>query len=163
VVSTTIVYSRLLHFYRIIRTSPPARGDLKPWLLQQIKSEISNLFHSSASKRETELEREDGQTPIDSIEYGAVEDVFENIPDVPEASFLKKERKREKIEALYEAMEGEQELEDICYAILDGCERQPRFLAAELGVPVSEVNNRLKRLCRRAITIKQRLENDSGQ
>jgi predicted transcriptional regulator len=36
-------------------------------------------------------------------------------------------------------------------AILNGCEPKPRYLAAELGVSFEDINNRLKRLRRRAM------------
>jgi len=137
----------------------PARGTLKPWLMDQIRSEISNLYGSATHKRETHLERDAPEASTGIIEYSAVRNgVFDNVPDDPETIILAEERKKEIVNALYQAIENDEELEEIYFAILAGCEWQPRFLAAELGVPTSEINKRLKRLRRRAALVEQQLE-----
>ena len=66
---------------------------------------------------------------------------------------MKKEHllQAERVNALFQAVSGEQELEEVLEAIMNGCEPKPRYLAAELGVPVEDINNRLKRLRRRVL------------
>jgi uncharacterized protein YdbL (DUF1318 family) len=57
----------------------------------------------------------------------------------------------ERVDGLFQAVNDDPELEAVMSAILDGCEPKPRYLAAELGVSVEDINNRLKRLRRRAM------------
>ena len=45
---------------------------------------------------------------------------------------------------------GIPELEKVVDAVASGCEPKPRHLAMELGVPVEDIYNRMKRLRRRA-------------
>lgn len=57
------------------------------------------------------------------------------------------------VEQLLQAVSGEPELEQIVQLIISGCEPRPRYLATESGVPVNEINTRLKRLRRRALRL----------
>ena len=61
-----------------------------------------------------------------------------------------KARIRQKTETLAGIMEEDPELGEVLQVILAGCEPWPRHIAPELGISVREVDNRLKRLRRRA-------------
>ena len=54
--------------------------------------------------------------------------------------------------ALFAAVADHPELQEVIDAVLETGDTEPRHLAEHLDLPVSEVNNRLKRLRRRAIT-----------
>ena len=72
----------------------------------------------------------------------------------PEAILLEKEaaaQAAERADVVFQAVNDEPELEAVMSAILDGCEPKPRYLAAQLGISVEGINNRLKRLRRRAM------------
>ncbi len=57
----------------------------------------------------------------------------------------------ERANELFQAVSGEQELEEVLEAVMNGCAHTPRHLAAELDVPIQDINNRLKRIRRRAL------------
>lgn len=78
----------------------------------------------------------------------------------PEEILIDEEKEREKSEkalytysALYYAVEGDAELEEVLEAVINGCELKPRFLAQALNVPVKNIYNRLRRLRRKAMSI----------
>ncbi|MBM4431168.1 MAG: hypothetical protein FJ026_12600 [Chloroflexi bacterium] len=64
-----------------------------------------------------------------------------------------KARIRQKTETLAGIMEEDPELGEVLQVILAGCEPWPRHIAPELGISVREVDNRLKRLRRRAMCL----------
>ena len=135
----------------------PERGALVPWLKDQVKSIMDALARSAAHRYEREsLESMNEEGVGDKAEYQASKsDVHTPLqsPD-PKEAVLQQEDVEHQVDALYQAMDGDQELEEILSAILDGCERKPKLLAAELGVPVKDINNRLKRILRRAAKVK---------
>jgi hypothetical protein len=57
---------------------------------------------------------------------------------------------RQKTETLVGIVKEDPELGEVLQVILAGCEPWPRYIALELGISVREVDNRLKRLRRRA-------------
>jgi len=136
------------------RSWDPQKGPLVPWLRDQVKSEIDHLYHSAASRHEVLIpESEDGEELTDWIEHRSSQggDVSVVVSSQnPEEIVLKKEDIEKREDALFQATSGDPELEEILEIIAGGCAPRPRYLAAELGVPVTDVNNRLKRLRRRA-------------
>ena len=140
----------------------PAKGPLVPWLKDQIKSEIDALAKSAPHNREIPFpegeEGEERQDLQDKVEQRAVESgvLGRTRPQSPESIVLEREeaeRTAEKVNAIFQAVEGEPELEEVLDAILAGCVR-PRDLAEELDVPIREIYNRLRRLRRRASAIR---------
>jgi DNA-directed RNA polymerase specialized sigma24 family protein len=125
----------------------PTKGPLVPWLKDQVKSVIDALANAAVMRHET-------QAPEgDSIEE-FVEGPGASRSLSPEAILLEKEaaaQAAERADVLFQAVNEEPELEAVMSAILDGCEPKPRYLAAELGVSLEDINNRLKRLRRRAM------------
>jgi len=122
------------------RRYDPDKGELLPWLKDQVKSIIDHLARSAGHRRESETLQEEAIGP----------------PSNPEEGLLDEQARREadqRIEWLLRAVETKPELLDILMAILHGCEPKPRCLAGELRVSVREINNRIKRLRRLALTV----------
>lgn len=117
----------------------PAKGPLVPWLKDQVKSVIDALATSAPSRREAlagerdEEEQEEKELAVQ--------------PTHQEQRLLTTER----VNTLFQAVSDDRELEEVLEAIMNGCEPTPRQLAAELNVSVQDINNRLKRLRRRAL------------
>ena len=118
-----------------------------PWLKDQVKSVIDAIANAAVRRHET-------QAPEgDSVE-AFVEGPGASRSLSPEDTLLEKEaaaQVAERADALFQAVNDEPELEAVMSAILNGCEPKPRYLAAELGVSVEDINNRLKRLRHRAM------------
>jgi len=122
----------------------PARGPLLPWLQAQSRSIIDALAKSASHRHEVSTLDLEGLASAHS-------------PDPLEA-VLEKEANAQsmrRVAALFQAVDKEPELQTVLQVILDSCEPRPRYIAAELGVPVDEVNNRMKRLRRRAAKLAQ--------
>jgi DNA-directed RNA polymerase specialized sigma24 family protein len=132
----------------------PAKGPLVPWLKDQVKSVIDALANAAVRRHETQAPEHETQAPErDSLEE-FVEGPVASRSLSPEGILLEKEvdaQMKERADALSQAVNGEPELKAVVNAIRNGCEPKPRYLAAELGVSVKEINYRLKRLRRRAI------------
>lgn len=135
------------------RRFDPMRGPLEPWLRDQIKSEIDALARSAAHRcEESQAEDEPSDpellTPVQSRTHRVLGTPLEHDP---EAIALSQEEIAERSAALFDAIADDKGLEAIVVALLDGCEPVPRILAAELGVSVEDIYNRVKRLRRRVI------------
>jgi DNA-directed RNA polymerase specialized sigma24 family protein len=148
----------------------PDKGPLVPWLMDQVKSEIDALAKSAAHRREESLEPDwQDAEGWDRAEEQAVlqKSASYDAPSVePERILIESEdilSAEKKVGALFEAISSEQELEVVVQAVLDGCEPKPRYLAEHLGVPVEDINNRVKRLRRRAFAIPKDLENGQAK
>ena len=140
----------------------PSKGELLPWLKSQVRSEIDALARSAAHRREYPLQPTPDESDASGDEPAIIPvegDILGNrLPANPEQMVIKKEDASEaeaRVNRLFEAIKGEPELEELLQAIIDGCEPKPRFLAAHLGVSIQEVNNRRKRLHRRAMGLER--------
>ena len=121
----------------------PNKGPLKPWLIDQVKSEVDNLAKSATHRYEIPLEEGEGDEDF-ALDPGNLEDKKTN------------DRERNLIEAeiideLFMDMEGHPDLERYLQAIM-AVGPEPRFIADELQVPVSEIYNMRKRALRRALS-----------
>lgn len=146
----------------------PAKGPLVPWLKDQIKSEIDALAKSAPHRYEMPLDEEGGEQLKDKREHHAIEvDILEDMRSLdPETILLEKEKtkhERERVDALFEAVSGEAELEEVLEAVWNGCEPKPRYVAEALGTSVNDINNRLRRLRRRAIAISREAEYEQAK
>lgn len=133
----------------------PHKGALVPWLKDQVKSEIDHLCHSRPHKYEVPIpENEDGEELADRVVHCASRrsNLDPTLIRDPEEIILKQEEIKQREDALFQAADGDPQLEEILDVITD-CEPKPRHLAAEIGVPVEDINNRLKRLRRRALKL----------
>lgn len=159
-----IVYTVIKKLYSGERTWEPDRVPLETWLRNNVRSEMNNLFRSaftpSRNLREVPLETDDDSVPVDATEHHAVEEgVIGDKPVNPETVLIEKEKRRQRdnmINALYRAIEGDDILEAIYFAVLEGGERKPQILAEKIGVSVSEINNALRRLDRRVVQLAER-------
>jgi RNA polymerase sigma factor (sigma-70 family) len=125
-----------------IRRWDPDRGELLPWLQAQSRSILDALARSAPHRREVSV--------LDLEDLASAQ-----APDPLEA-LLEQEawaQEMQRVDRLFQAVAGEPELEQVLWLIIDGCEPRPRYLALELGVPVAEINNRLKRIRRRALRL----------
>jgi DNA-directed RNA polymerase specialized sigma24 family protein len=142
------------------RVWDPSKGPLLPWLKDQVKSEIDNLF-SSLEQRKTiplspcgEDETEDTKDAfLFHHAIGTDEMPFARIPEEALVLIDEKESIETLISGLFNVLKDEPQLEKVLSIIMEGCEPKPHFIADRLGVPVEEVNNRLKRLRRLAQSI----------
>ena len=141
----------------------PDKGELIPWLKNQVKSVIDAMAKSATHRKEFYFSDDDEDGLTEQEEFAAQQiDPSDNLYRLtPEEVILYKESDGERREkalikysALFYAIEGDEELEEVLEAVIDGCELKPRYLAQELNVPVENINNRLKRLRRKAISIK---------
>ena len=119
------------------RSYDPDRGSFRNWLRYQARSELNHLAESATHRHETEL----------------LED--ESIPDAlstdPEDILIDQEDRdtvSQSVAAIFEVVDGDSDLHEIAEAITNGCEPYPRYLAKELNLDITEVNNRLRRLRR---------------
>jgi RNA polymerase sigma factor (sigma-70 family) len=122
-----------------VRRWDPTRGELLPWLQAQVNSILDALAKSAPHRHEVDLLEAEILAVIHPSDLLAL--------------VLDEEGKTEtkqKVNALLRIVDSEPELREILEIILDGCEPKPRHIAIELGVPVEHINNRLKRLRRRA-------------
>jgi DNA-directed RNA polymerase specialized sigma24 family protein len=141
----------------------PQKGPLVPWLKDQVKSVVDAVCHSATRRREipTPTDADEDSDDLRSSQRLAL-DNFPSPTEVnPENILLEKEEaewEAKKINALFAAVSGQPELQQILSVIMDGCEPKPRYIAAEIGVSESEVNNRLKRIRRHALKLEKELE-----
>lgn len=137
----------------------PERGELYPWLCEQVKSEVSNLADSDARKREILVSTDEDDGALDQMAgRGALdEDDDPGLRD-PESMLLDREAStnvRRRVDALYRAVDDRPELSVVLEAIIDGCEPKSRFLADRLAIPGGVVDNRLRALRRSAARIEE--------
>jgi hypothetical protein len=141
----------------------PEKGELLPWLKDQVKSVIDALAKSASHRRESSIDGGDDEDSFsEPEEYIAhMVDPSDNLDRLtPEEILIDKEIDEERKEtalykysALFYAVEGDAELEEVLDAVINGCELKARFLAQELNVPVENIYNRLKRLRRKSMSL----------
>jgi hypothetical protein len=116
-----------------------------------VESELDHLWKKHAYRREQpEPEGTDEREHQQSV---ALEIDPPLAPADPEEALEKREEivaASARINALFAAVEDEPELQEVIEAIMEGCEREPRHLSRHLGLPVKEINKRLRRLRRMA-------------
>lgn len=135
----------------------PQKGALLPWLFDQVRSEISHLLYSAAHKHEVPLAgtESDGSLATSHELYARQGALGITATEDPEETLLTKEEIQQREDALFRAADGDPELEALLAAVAN-CEFKPRYLAAELGIPVKDVYNQVKRLRQRALRLLER-------
>lgn len=143
------------------RNWDPEKVDLPTFLFSQVRSVISHLLERKEYKHETHvndadtdisevIERETNPRNKDNNAYcmSPAELVLSEENEAERQFVVKK-----KLDAILEAISGEQELEEVFDAayelIEEGRKICPRNLAEKLGVPTKDIYNRRKRLLRR--------------
>ncbi|OQA22611.1 MAG: RNA polymerase factor sigma-70 [Chloroflexi bacterium ADurb.Bin360] len=122
-----------------VRKWDPEKGPLLPWLYAQSRSILDALAQSASHRHEMHIPDMEVLIAAQSLD--------------PLEIIIEREREaqiRHKTETLIEIVEEDPELQEVLQVILAGCEPRPRHIALELGISVREVDNRLKRLRRRA-------------
>ena len=145
------------------RWSPERQPELLLFLKGVVKSEMSHLFERSASRHETRYPVDAGGVEAEAL-LVARRHRDAAAPATPEEVWLRREEvglRRARIAELRRAAAAYPELAALIDAIQAGCAARPRFLAAHLGIPVSAVNNRLKRL--RRMAFKLQVEGGAGR
>lgn len=142
-----------------VRKWDPQKGPLIPWLKDQIRSVMDHLYHSAAHQHEVAIpESDDDEQFLEKVEYQASSIESSGTAELsdPEEVLLEreveeaaKEQMERRANMIFNAVSGEPELEEVVEAIINGCEPKPRYLAAEIGVPVEDIYNRRKRIRRR--------------
>jgi hypothetical protein len=130
----------------------PSQGTFTTWLKRQIKSEIDNKMRWDRSKSEVPIPvNENGDYQEEYLQHLAEGDRItpDLQPDNPEILLISEEWAEARWVELYEAVEGDEDLEEIVKALENGCDMKPRNLAAELGWNVNRVYRAKKRLDRR--------------
>jgi DNA-directed RNA polymerase specialized sigma24 family protein len=113
----------------------PDRGPLLPYLRRVVDSLLSHLALSADNRLvQTDGRRLAAGVPVQSLLGNPTASSDERINE------LRRALARDRDEALLVIVD----------AVLAGCEPRPQALAATVGVAVHEINNRLKRLRRRA-------------
>jgi len=135
----------------------PERGPLLPFLKGVVDSEVSHLAESKDNELQHRFpDGDDGDEWVDRAEFFAPGNDSAGILPAPIAPLPDAERiKREgfadqRLSTLFTAADGTKELQDVLDTIMTEGEWKPSGIAEHLGVPVPEVNNRLKRLRRLA-------------
>ncbi|HOU12774.1 MAG TPA: hypothetical protein PKZ84_06630 [Anaerolineae bacterium] len=133
----------------------PNKGELLPWLKDQIKSELDHFAKSTAHRYEKPIPQDENQED-DTGMLDCLAQIHNSINtsiSEPEQAIVDTEDRagiKQQVNALFEIVDGVPELEQILEAVIDGCEPKPRELADWLSISVQEVNNRLKRIRRQA-------------
>lgn len=133
----------------------PDGVELVPYLKMHVKSIIDALAKSKPANQETPLftGSEEGQMGS-NLEYGnafsfsAQQNSNMQMATNPEDIILKKDEIDQQLQMIFDAVEGDEELELIVLAMQCGCEPKPRFLAEELSVPIEDVYQQVRRLRR---------------
>lgn len=135
------------------RNWDPNKGDLKPWLYDQVKSILDALAKSADSRYTTYVSNEDNDTTKQesSIDNISSPDLLLEEQAIQQNNQTDAENK---VQLLFDIVNDKPELTQIIEAILEGCEPKPRFLAEYLKQPVENINNALKRLRRYAQKVK---------
>lgn len=144
-----------------VRKWDPDKGALRPWLMAQVRSVMNHLYYSAPRRYEMAIpENDDDEEAVDRMEYRVIK--AEGFGATGTGSFSSEEallrreaektikaRMEQRTNMLFQAVSGDLELGQMLEVIMNGCEPKPRFLAAELGVPVENIYNRKRRLQRR--------------
>lgn len=133
----------------------PDKGPLLPWLRDQVKSEIDHLCMSWAHQHEAPMPQTEGGEELTDVVLDSASQQHPRgarfVQD-PEEIVLTKEEIERREDALFQAADGDSELEEVLNTVT-ACGAKPRHLAAEIGVPVDDIYNRMKRLRRRAMRL----------
>lgn len=140
-----------------IRQWEPDRGGLLPFLKGVVDSEISHLADSSDNQLQARVPADDEEGELwDRSEFQAPSNdphgLLQQRQCTPEQVLLENEADA-RISALFDAVAGEPDLVGVVDAIMEVERPKPADIAEHLKLPVSEINNRLKRLRRLALKV----------
>ena len=148
-----------------VRKWNPDEVELVPWLKMHVKSIIDALAKSkpanqeislSIGREENEIESNPGYS--NTFSFSAQQNSNMQMATNPEDILLKKETIDQELQFIFDAVEGDEELELIVLAMQCGCEPKPRFLAEELNIPIKDVYQQVRRLRRRVDSLRAKNE-----
>lgn len=151
----SIVQEAIIKIFSGKRNWEPERGPLITYLKWVIRSDISHLIKSNTNKLEihSDIEDEDCEevTFEDWVDQLALQNSEANSPEEllanSEIEIENIEIARAKIDALLMAANGNSDLEEIVYAVIDGkCSPKPQDLAQFLNKPINKIYQNLKTL-----------------
>ena len=135
----------------------PERGPLFVWLKYQVRSVMDAWVKGETGKHEVSFG--DDEDDVESIEKSgvpAIEDVKDEAAIQPEEALIDleleqetKQRNSELVGRIFQAVADDPKLVELVDYVSQTGEIRPRFVAAGLGVPVDDINNRKKRFSRR--------------
>lgn len=139
----------------------PNRGTLEMYLWWVIKRNLNHLYNSKTYHPENIYEEslsptEEEEWMVDRMEFKALASSRHSASSLYtyndfDDREITDEESELKILALFESCESNPELTEIAYTIYEGrCSPKPAELAKYFGIPVSEVNARLRKLRYRA-------------
>ena len=144
------------------RNWDPAKGELVPWLKDQIKSELDALANSAAHRREQSIQRAEELAEdrgFSDFDFLGAEGVIQEDAEQPlleeEDLIISAQITAARLNALFAATDGNEDLEEVYEAIVNGCPQKPKALAKQLNTSVTDINNRLRRMRRRAVKVKE--------
>jgi DNA-directed RNA polymerase specialized sigma24 family protein len=148
-----------------IRKWDPERGALLPFLKGVVDSEISHLAESSDNQLQARVLADDEEDEMwDRSEFQAPSNdphgLLHQRQSTPEQVLLENEADV-RISALFDAVAGQEDLVGVVDAIMEVGPR-PADIAEHLGLPVSEINNRLKRLRRLALNLVTKQQDEAS-
>lgn len=135
----------------------PERGDLLPYLKGVVDSLMSHYADSLDNTIQARLaEDEEGKELLDHAEFHAARnDDFGLLSAHQRSRGTNSDVDNERVANLFAAVQGEDDLMAVLDVVMSSGETKPAEIAAELGIEVTKVNNRLKRLRRTAMNIKR--------
>jgi DNA-directed RNA polymerase specialized sigma24 family protein len=148
----------------------PSRGPLLPYLKGVVDSLISHLAESPDNQLQRRVpEGEQDDELWDRSEFRAplndrhdLGDLIGALPPNPEQALLDKEADDIRVSRLFEAIAGKSEFEETISAIMQ-VGPKPADIAEHLSLPVSEINNRLKRLRHLALKPTEKINDKRDQ
>lgn len=150
------------------RNWDPRRGELLPWLKWCVKSELDNSAKKLATVNELPFfDSEDEIADVTANEHAHIVtastsagSIEHSNPEIVMLNQEEKERVQQKIALIYDAVDHDEELEELVLAmdcLLDDHEAAQkvsrRELAEYLDVSEEDINNRMKRLRRRLLNV----------
>lgn len=155
-----VVQEAIRRFLAGTRRWDPDRVSFRVFLNGVIDSLVDELAGSPDNGSQVRWPRSevDDDELVDKLESGAEQrDQHQWLPRGPEqpAAQLERERREfedQRVSDLFEAVDDQPELVEVLEAVMKVNDPKPGELAEALGVPVSDVKNRLKRL-RRAVIL----------
>ncbi len=135
----------------------PERGDLFLYLKGVVDSLMSQMADSLDNTIQARLaEDEEGKDLPDRTEFQALRhDDFGLLSAHQRSRGTNSDVENERVAKLFAAIQGEDDLMAVLDVVMSSGETKPAEIAAELGIEVTEVNNRLKRLRRAAMNTKR--------
>ena len=135
----------------------PDRGDLLPYLKGVVDSLISHLADSLDNCLQSRIvEADEGKDLLDRTALQAERyDDFGFLSSDQRKQGTNSEGDNERVGELFAAVEGKDDLIAVLDVVMRSGATKPAEIAAELGLEVTEIYNRLKRLRRAAFDIKR--------